>query len=93
MAATRKFRKVGRSGPPLYDNATYPANFCSFSGRIEFADFGENFGKTVGETIQAAARGAVRQGAAVHFGYVLSGQYGVDQTIQASAGGGESSRM
>src|SRR5258708_8418941 len=31
---------------PMYGNATYPANLCSFSGHVEFAGFREDFCKT-----------------------------------------------
>jgi multidrug efflux pump len=44
----------------LPNNPTYPANLCPLFGRAEFARYCEDFGKTVGDAVQAATRGAVR---------------------------------
>ena len=68
-------------------NATYPANLCSFSGDVEFASLRENFSETVGQTIQAAARSAVRQVAPEHLHDVLSGEQCVNDAVQAGTGG------
>src|SRR6202023_1744843 len=99
--ATRTTRK-GTEGVPLHfrglglddqvpreslsDNPTYPANRCSFSGCLEFAGDCEDLGKTVGESVQTAAGRAIGQVAAGRLRYVLSGQQGVDHTVQARAG-------
>ena len=50
------------------------ANLCSSSGCVELAGFLEDFGKTVRESVRAAAGRAIQQVAAVHRRYVLSGQ-------------------
>src|SRR5271169_3083634 len=73
--------------PEATDNTTYPANLCSFSGYVELAGFREDFGKTVGETVQTAAGSACRQAASEHLQDVLSGQQGVNQAFEAAAGG------
>src|ERR1035437_802513 len=71
------------------DNATYPANLCLFSWWIEFAGFREDFGKTVGESVQTAAGSAIGQVAPVHLHYVLSGKQGVHYSAQAGVGRGD----
>ena len=67
----------------------YPANLCSYFGWSEIACFGEYFGNAVGETVQAAARSAFRQGASKHLHYVLSSEQRVDHAVQAGAGGSD----
>jgi len=42
------------------------ANLCPFSGRAEFARFGEHFRGAVGEPVEATTRGAVWQSSAEH---------------------------
>ena len=48
------------------EKSPYPANVCPLSCGFEFASFGEDFGQAVGEPIEAASRGAVRERAAEH---------------------------
>src|ERR1035437_9094730 len=74
---------------PVYEKPTYPANLCLFSWWIEFAGFREDFGKTVGESVQTAAGSAIGQVAPVHLHYVLSGKQGVHYSAQAGVGRGD----
>src|SRR5271165_145204 len=71
---------------PLSGNATLPANLCPFSGRREFARFGNDFSKSVGEAVEAAARSSVWQRPAKHLEHMLSSEQRVNQTIEASSG-------
>src|SRR5215469_16901361 len=47
---------------PLSGMPTYTANLCPLCGRVEFASLGEDFGKAIRKSIEAASRRAVRQG-------------------------------
>src|ERR1035437_712532 len=71
------------------EKPTYPANLCLFSWWIEFAGFREDFCKTVGESVQTAAGGAIGQVAPGHLHYVLSGKQGVHYSAQAGVGRGD----
>ncbi len=56
------------------EKRAYPANLCSLSCGVEFAGFGEDFGQSIGELIEAVSGSAVRQRATEHLDSVLSEQ-------------------
>jgi hypothetical protein len=69
------------AGEPVSDKPTYPANLCPLFRCAEVACNCEDFGETVGDAVQTAARSAVRQGAPEHLYQVLSGQQGVHDSF------------
>jgi len=66
---------------PSGDKPTYPANLCPLFRCAEVACNCEDFGETVRDAVQTAARSAVRQGAPEHLYQVLSGQQGVHDSF------------
>jgi len=74
---------------PVSANPTYPADLCPLFRCGEFAYDCEDLGETVGDAVKAAERSAVGQGAPVHFYYVLCGEQGINDSVQAGAGRGE----
>src|SRR4051812_30202859 len=70
----------------FYDMATYPANLCPLSGRVEFAGLREDLGQAIGEPVEAVPRRARRQGSAEHFDCMLSKEQRVNNAIYARAG-------
>jgi hypothetical protein len=66
----------------LYKWRVYTANLCPLSGEAEFAKLGEDFGEAIGESIEAASRGAIRQGSTEHLDGVLSEEERVDDAVR-----------
>ena len=63
----------------------YTANLCPLSVGIEFAGFGQDFGQSIRESIEAMLRRAVWQRATEHFDGMLSEQQRVDDAFQTTA--------
>jgi hypothetical protein len=69
------------------DLSPYAANLCLLSGWVEFADFREDFGEPIRESVEAVLRSAVRQGTTEHLDGMLSKQQRIDYTVQTAAQG------
>jgi hypothetical protein len=70
----------------LYEWGTYTANLCPLWGQAKFANFGEDFDKPIGKSIEATSRRTIRQGPTEHLDGMLSEEQRVDDTVLAGAG-------
>ena len=65
--------------PRSHSGKLHAANLCPFSGCVEFAGLGDDFGEPVGEACEAVAGSTVRQGTAEHFEDMLGGKQGIER--------------
>jgi hypothetical protein len=72
------FRIVGLTG-----------HLCPFSGCRELARFAQDFGKAVGEAVEATARRSICQRTAEHLEHMLSSEQRIDHPAESSSQGGE----
>src|SRR5260370_42053677 len=80
------FTPATRESDQFPSKSVYTANLCPLSGEAEFANLGENFGEAIGESIEAASRGAIRQGPTEHLDGVLGEEQRVDDAVQSGPG-------
>ena len=75
----------GSSGRVLDEWPTYPANLCPLFWWVEFADFREDLGHSIGEPVEIASGRAFGQGSTEHLDCVLSEEQRVNNAVYASA--------